>query len=492
MSVSGNQKNPGNSGNSDIARRKPEKSKRFTVTVGVVLFFLIAFFLITVVSQLVNRFYSPLKTETAFYYENTDSVLFKGVYIRNESLVISEEFADYENVGVVAYTNKCGSKLAINSVIAVVYSSQEVVYTRQRIAELKEQIAILSDAGRFAATSDSGVQDNAQLEAFAGQLSDTHLRMLRNIADGDYESASGHKNEYLSLQSKINVSKGDGVGVAVLEQRIAALQEEVASLESRFSADTGVLQEFTSSESGYFVSNADGYEDVLRYDEALNITREQVDDIIANPSLEVSSNVAGKVIDDYKWRMAALIETDKTRAVSQGGEVNLRIGSHTQVVPAQVISAVEQDDGFTLFVFECELLNEEFAKKRVASVRLLLDNYSGIRIPRTAVTFSDVKVCGTEKCSLELCSTLCGANVGNSTDSEDGEDNRTCKSAACVELHTSGVYVRSGSVLLFRRINMLRSEEGFVIAENTRDLSFLQLFDDVVVSGINLYDGKIV
>ena len=431
-----------------VGRPVERRSRRTTITTAVVVFLLAAFFSITLVSQLVTFFYNPLKTETAYYYENVDSILFNGVYIRAESVFTSEEFAKYSDMGAIAYTNKCGSKLSINSVVAVVHSSVEDVYTMRKIGELNEQIEILSDAKRFAGvgTNNAVMGDNAQLEAFAGQLSDVHLQILRNVSNGDYELAAEYKNEYLSLQSKMTVSRG--ARFEVFEKRIGELKAEVSRLESQLSSSRGALKEFTLPKSGYFVSNADGYEETLQYKDALFITRERIEDVIAQPSLEVAGDVVGKIIDDYRWRMAALIETDKTRAISKGIMVELRIGAYPQPVSAQVIKADELGDGYTLFIFECELLVEEFVKKRVASSRLLLEDYSGIRLPRSAVTFND-----------------------------DGE---------------SGVYIKDGSILYFRKINMLRSEEGFVIVENTDKRGYLRLFDEVVVRGRNLYDGKII
>jgi putative membrane fusion protein len=283
-----------------------------------------------------------------------------------------------------------------------------------------------------------------QIEAFSGQLSDVHLRILRSIGSGDYEGAESLKNEYLNLQAKINVTRG-AVSQSSVQVRIAELRFQVLQLEEQLS---GALQYLTVPESGYFVSSADGYESILTFDSSDEITKEQIEEVIANPMLPVAENVAGKVIDDYRWRMAAIIETDKVRAISQGSTISLRIGAFPRAVPAIVISASAQDDGTTVFVFECELLNEEFVKKRVASVRLLLGDYSGIRIPQSAIMFNDS--------------------------------------------NERGVYVRNGSVLEFRRVNMLRSEADFVIVENTTEDGFLQLYDEIVVKGTDLYDGKVV
>ena len=440
--------------NKKTVKPEHEKSRSTTITGSVVVILLCAFGVATIVGQFRSVFFNSLKTETAFYYEDTESVLFKGVFVRNEVQVISDEYANYRRMGIVTYTNKCGSKLPPNSVIAVVYSSEEDIYAKQRIAELNGQIETLTEAKKFAgANLAAGIQDNAQIDAFSGQLSDTHLRILRSISAGEYDKAASYRNEYLELKSKISVSKMPerliGTAFDVFDKRIAELEAEIAVLESGLSANDGILRELTSgSESGYFVNNADGYEDILKFDQATSITREQIEEIIANPMLEVGDNVAGKVIDNYTWRMVAVIETDKTRGVLGKATVNLRIGSYPYAVPAQIVSTTDGGDGYTVFVFECELLNEDFVKKRVASVRLLLDDFSGIRLPRTAVVF-------------------------------DSDGN-------------SGVYVKSGSVLVFRKIKMLRSEEGFVLIEASGKQGYLQLYDTVVISGKNLYNGKVV
>jgi hypothetical protein len=427
-----------------------KKPQGVDITVVIVCVLLAVFFLLTIISQLVRHFHNPLRTEFALYYEDTESVLFKGVYIRTERQIAPAGFAQYANNpdSVIHYTNKCGAKLSINSVIAVVYSSQAEISNRRRIVELQEQIDTLSEARLFVGASTVETQSSAQIEAFSGQLSDTHLRILRDISTGNFEGAVSHKNSYLGLQGKINAARGftDSVG---LDERISALRAQKSHLESLLNSP---IQEIRVPEAGYFAGIADGYESALRFADARSITREQVEDIIANPALAVADNVAGRIIDDYKWRMAALIETDKVRGISQGATVNLRIGTFPQAVPAVVIHVENQGDGVTLFVFESELLNEEFVKKRVASVRLLLDDFAGIRLPQSAVTFRI---------------------------NEAGESER-------------GVYVKNGSVIVFRRINLLRSEEEFVIVENTDRAGWLRLYDEVVVSGRSLYDGKIV
>jgi putative membrane fusion protein len=407
------------------------RMSKTTVTSRIVWFLVGLFFLITMASQISMRFEVPLKTEDALLYEITDSVLFKGVYIRDERQI--SRVTD----GIVSYSNKDGSKLAINSVIAKVYSSQSDVLARQRIDELETQIKALSDAETFVGT------DNSQLDAFLGQLADKHLQILRCIDSGDYEGASKYKSDYLSIQSKINVVKGLSSGYS---EKIDELESEIKRLDSSITAppkDLGI------SESGYFVSVVDGYETVLSYDGAFELTKEHIEDIIKNPAIEVPQNVVGKIIDSYKWRMAAVLDTEKTRGVYKGKLVDLRIGALSGSVRAVVVSAAEQKDGTTVYVFECDRLTDEFVKKRVVSVRLLLESYSGIRVPQAAVKFN-----------------------------EEGE---------------RGVFVLNGSVAEFRKLGASSlTREDYIIVENLGAFGYLRLYDKIIVSGKDLYDGKIV
>ncbi|MCL1881828.1 MAG: hypothetical protein FWF76_06585 [Oscillospiraceae bacterium] len=430
---------------------KRSRTHRSSTTTMWLVWILVGGFLLTTVASQLHTFLSnPIVTETAQLYTGNDTVLFKGVYIRDERQVHSEAFGEISRTGngVISFTNRCGAKLSNNSVIAVVYESEGEKYNRQRITELSRRIEVLVDAEDFVSGGDSEGAIGAQIEAFSGQMSDVHSRMLRSIATAQYDRVSVYASQYLGLQTKINLLRGS-VSIEQISSRIAEYKNQVTALESRLS---GVLQELRSNEAGYFVGNADGYESVLNMGDALTLTRERIEEIIKNPinpSLPVADNVVGRMIDDYRWRMAAVIPTNRVRGIATDHTVQLRVGSFSRSVPARVVRSEDQGDGYTVFVFESEVLNEEFVRQRVASVRLMLGTYHGIRLPQSAVTFND-----------------------------DGE---------------RGVFVRSGFILHFRRINMLRSNENFVIIEESDETpGFLRLFDDVVVEGVNLYDGKVV
>ena len=57
----------------------------------------------------------------------------------------------------------------------------------------------------------------------------------------------------------------------------------------------------------------------------------------------------------------------------------------------------------------------------------------------------------------------------------------------------AGVYIRSGNVVAFRKIEQEYSEPAdYVICKETDESGWLHLYDDVIVGGRGLYDGKII
>ena len=181
-----------------------------------------------------------------------------------------------------------------------------------------------------------------------------------------------------------------------------------------------------------------------------HITKEQVEYIVASEEQETNpTGVIGKLIDDYKWYMIAVLDTVRLGTVFEGANVTLRVGSSQQNVQADIISLVRQPDGSSLCIFECDMFSSEFVDGRVTQVKLLMDDYEGIRIPTEAIRFDD-------------------------------EDN-------------AGVYTLNGIEVVFKQIKQIISEEDYTLVVDTSDLDgYISLYDTIIVEGKDLYDGKII
>ncbi|MCL1823308.1 MAG: hypothetical protein FWG44_03810 [Oscillospiraceae bacterium] len=409
-------------------QKAPVKKNALTTRITWIL--LALFFLITVISQIYVSMNNTVQTEAAMIYESSDSISFKGVHVRNERLV------RYGSSGVISYNHQDGSKLGKNSVVALSYKTKEDILLKKQIDELTEKIKLLETAEILANT------DNSQLESYINQITNKHTQLMWQVNTGDYSSISQLKDDYLSLQCKKHILRNDETNYRAQINRI---ENQIVTLRARMSQNpVDVLIE----EAGYFVSRIDGYESLLNYEKLSNLQKSDIENIIREPELEVANEIIGKMIDGYKWRFVGILDTEKTHSLYENLPVKFRVGGNTQIVEAVVFSVKRLDDGTSIIVFECDTLTAEFASRRVSQFNLLLEHYSGIRIPSAAVHVID------------------------------GEQ---------------GVFVKNGAELVFRKIKALKIEKDYFLVENTTELSgFISLYDSVVIRGRDLYEGKIV
>jgi putative membrane fusion protein len=365
-------------------------------------------------------------------YETTDSISFKGIHVRNERLV------RYSGVDVVSYIHPDASLLRRNEAVAKSYNSVEDVLLQQRIDRIGERINLLEDAEVLVNT------DISQLESYVNQIQKHHRDILEQINVGNFNMVRRHKDEYIRLQSRMRIIRGDSYDY---REYINMLGNERASLRSRMSADA---RDVRIEESGYFVSITDGYESILNFDRIGTLDRNDIEAIIREPERSVSSDIIGKMVDGYKWRFVGVLDTNKTRSfLYEGAEIRFRTGGSMNIVSATVIGVNRLDDGTSIITFECDTFTPEFASRRVSQFHIILEEHSGIRIPSTAISFNDA-----------------------------GE---------------RGVYVRDGATLIFRRFNQIKIERDFFIVEDTTEKAgYVSRYDNVVIRGRDLYEGKIV
>ena len=372
-----------------------------------------------------------IRTETAYSYTHVEEISFDGVFLRDEQTVYNT------GSGVLSYECADGSKVGRSSVIARRYKNESDIEYRRQIEELNEQIAVLEDAQKLIGT------DNSQLDTITSQISEQHSAIIDCLINEDYQGAAELKNGLLGALCKREITRSDTeVGYA---DKISRLEEEINRLEARISGDESAVY---AGGSGYFVSNADGYEDKLTFADAETISAAKIREVLAKPELTVSAGTVGKLIADYNWRVAGIVDTESLAGYYEGSSMQLRIGSSADIVEAVIVAVEPASSSESVYAFECDRLTEESVSGRTAPIKIVLNTYGGIRVPREAIRYND-------------------------------EDER-------------GVYILKGKTLRFRKIDVIYWGDTYVICTNETDETYLQLYDEIVTEGKDLRDGKTV
>lgn len=371
-------------------------------------------------------------TETAYTYSMTEDVPFEGVFLRDETVVYSS------GGGVLDYEHSDGSKVGKSSVIARRYRSEADIERRREIEEINEQIDVLTDAQKLAGT------DNNQLENISSQINERHSTIIGSLIEGDYSSAQAQETAILGVLSKREISRGD---VSSYEGRIAALRSRASQLEAMLSGD---VTDIYADGTGYFVSNVDGYESKLSMADSETITADEIDSIVDKPNLGTNSGAVGKLIADYRWRVAAVISSDKLFGCYEGSTVTLRVRSDPTPIEAEIVSITDtgRNDGTAVYVFECDTLTSSVVSGRTAQFKYIINSYGGLRVSRSALRFN--------------------------------------------ENQERGVFVVVGGKLVFKKINVEYWGDDYLICTQEDDSDYLKLYDRIVTEGKDLYEGKVV
>ncbi|MBZ4669864.1 MAG: hypothetical protein JG769_168 [Oscillospiraceae bacterium] len=391
-------------------------------TVKLLVFFISLFILITVSSQIYLAFQDKVKTETAVLYSAVDKIDFKGVFIRNETPI------SYDGAGVISYPYPDGSKIAKNSAVAYVYGSESDINANKKIEQYTKEIEQLKKA------QNKGTTQVAQPEFLSKLISQKYQEIQKAKENGTLNSIPDLRSELLVLMNINNIVIKKETDY---NERIDYLNEQISSLSAQ---KTEPLQTIYASDSEYFASYTDGYEQSLKTENVDSITAAQIKEIISKDNSSVGGkNEIGKMIDGYKWKMVGVINNSQKYSIL-GKKVKLQLSSSYQPVYVTVDEIRETENkNESILVLSGSELTSDLVRHRVERAELILNNYEGIKIPRSAIRFR-----GTEK----------------------------------------GVYIKLGEQIIFRKIDVIFETEDYVLSKNISQNGYLMLYDDIVTEGI--------
>lgn len=394
---------------------------------------LVALFLLVYVGfqayQILN---TTIEVETVGSYKVYETIETKGVAIRNETVV--SQGAD----GYLFYTTENGGRVAKNGSIARVFPSENDAFLQQQLDLLDEEIETLR------AINAQGTSDRANLSGINKQISRAWMAAVEGAQSPAFLNMPELRSDLLALLNKQQITIGR---VENFNDRLAALTSARDALAGSFSKSTS---EIRSPIAGYFVSRIDGYESMLTVEQAADMTPEDVSRALTEPAAGAASGI-GKVVGDYEWYLACVLPVEQASQIKEGTELTVRLPFVlNQAIPVRVTATNKDREGQVAVIFESSQMSKELSSIRIEQVQIQLKEYEGLRVPDEAIQFNDNQ--------------------------------------------ETGVYVRVGNALVFKRIKVLYHSEHdrYSICEQTDESGYLKLYDNIVVGGKDLYDGKII
>lgn len=377
-----------------------------------------------------NLIYDPVKTERALKVRVDDSITVAGVALRSERIV------DTSSSGIVDYLVSDGSRVAKGERIANIYASASGADVEERLRETEAEISRLEAA--------LGAQGSG-VDAYSIE---TNIRSgLAKLADacreGKLRNADSVMDEVLTGFNMRQVVQGKVGGFA------ARLEELKAERDRLKEKRVGEYDTVTSPDSGFFVSYTDSFEDAVDYDRITELTPKEISELCEKTPEVSDGSGTGKLIDQYEWFYVAPISEDDAKRLEAGKTLPVRFSSSLAYEIYFTVEKLEKDDdGNCAVIFSCNNINNELACVRVDRATLRLNSYSGVRVSADALRVVD------------------------------GEQ---------------GVYIARGQKVAFRKVDPIYTGDGYIVSRIKKDdPTMLQLYDDVIIGGRNMYAGKLI
>ena len=433
-----------------------EKDKTLLVKpiVGAIIIILILAYIVSVV---LKANFTQIKTETATIMTVSESVSAKGYFIRDEHLI------SYNEGGFVSYIIDDGDKISKNEAVANVFSDAEAAAEKNQADKLEIQIKKLEQLEKtkeaISATPDEldKTIDN-DLSKINQYISDRDYASVQNICDNMLYSL----NERQLVTGK---TEGYDAKINDLRSQLDALKNDAASKTQK---------SISSPATGYFVSSADGYENI---DTTADIDKLMPGDLAEDKlsKKDVSADVIGKTIEGVSWYVACDVSAEDALKIKSSDELHIELPLVNNELISVKLYSINQKTKTSdaVVILQGDFMNKEMAQVRSEDISIVVNTYTGIYISKKAVHERELSKKVTD-------------NNGKTVE---------------VKENVTGVFIKLGNELKFKQIIPIYTGEDFVVCKKDlsdsdkvfdRDAGILKPYDNVVVEGANLYDNKII
>lgn len=368
------------------------------------------------------------KTETAIKYTLAESITLDGV--------VAFDSVDVAGSGDLGYLVQDGERVTNGTVVAEVYTDDSQGLQRERLDRLERTITLLTKSQN---------STGSDLSVLTNQTKQALYNLLDKINTAQYSGITDAEDTFLLAQNRLQVSTGQTAGFA---DTIAALQVEYDSIKAQLDA----LQTITATTNGYFSSTAAS--------PAIAADRQALDDadpatlqkMLADGFPAAATDRAGQITTGFSWKFYAVCDLDTAARFDNISSVKISVpGKQNTPLSATVEEvAPDKDNGLAKIVLQCQTINAEVLSFGQETAQIDLKTYEGIRIDKEALHIVDGQ---------------------------------------------RGVYVKYGNLQRFLKITTLYENDSYILIPENGKIGTdneVRLYDEIIVQGTNLQDGKLL
>lgn len=381
-----------------------------------------------VVIQCFVIFRQSYKTETAIQYTMADSVTLDGV--------VSFASVPVEGTGDLGYLVQDGERVSNGTVLAECYTDDSQGLLRERLDRLGRTIDLLSKS-QNSTGSDLSVLTNQTRQAL--------YNLLDKLDTAEYSGINDAEDDFLLAQNRLQINTGQ---TGDFTQTISTLQAEYDEINAELSS----LQTITATTNGYF-SSTEAAPTIATDQQALDDASPlELQQMLSDGFPAADTNRAGQIATGSSWRFYTVCDLETAARFDGITSVKISVpGKQNTPLTATLVELTQsEEDGIAKLVFECQSINAEILSFGQETAQIDIKTYEGIRIDKEALHIVD---------------------------------------------GSRGVYVKYGNLQRFLKITILYEDENYILIPDDGAIGTdneVRLYDEIIVQGTNLQDGKLL
>ena len=414
-------------------RRKKREKKQKRSWIFKIVFILIGIYFI---SLLIPGLHKPLTTYTAQTGTIEEFITADGYIFRDQSVLNAPQD------GIFRSEVQEGDRVNEGEVVAYIYQSDVDPAVVSEIRDLEEQIAALEE--------DNGREIYANTVVSVEQrIADVVKELKTQRSAQNLQAVGDLKTELNQLIDKKRAITGERPAD---EELLTTLKDRLAGLEAGIDSERVPV---VAPVGGIYTSRIDGFEDALQLRAAESLTPGTLEALDQQVPADVAAvqkdQPVCKIVNNYTWCFAANFDEAETQNLTVGQSVRLRFYDMTDSTIYGVIQSISMPErGKVAIVISTNRYVESIYSTSRAAAEVLTASFEGIKIPAQSLR---------------------------------------------VQNEQTGVYVVRLDAAHFVPVNLLYKNDEWAIVSAVLDTNAaytLQIYDEVIVEGRDIEEGKVV
>ena len=390
-----------------------------------------AFVIIYVICQMFRFGGNNYATQTVYEQTVNDTIPVEGIIFRDETVI------PVGGNGIISCNYAVGEKVSTKTQLGSVYQNQAAIDEQRELKNVEQTLETLQKIQQ-----NGDASEIVKPEVLNSSISEYGERLITARDTENFSKLSDIRTGLTETYAKRDILMDSG---ADYTETIQNLTNQRDSLKAGLG---GTSQAFYSTAAGYFVDHVDGQEETLTEDYMQSLTAGQISDFVKSYQGYQADSTSVKIVKDHNWYYAVTVSEEHVNSLKAGNKATLQFPTQKESVPVTVQSVdFDEASGLYKVVFLGDTINDFLLSTRVQSAEVLVGSYKGLKVPKDAIRFKDDEM---------------------------------------------GVYIKTMNKVYFRKLDKLYETDDFVISKTCygNNEGYLELYDDVIVKGKDLYDQK--